>query len=312
VNLSEACTVTGVIIGVFNCLDARVPRNEGSFRRVKTLLRENCVVGIPRFPASTSMATTNMINRLINATEAAFSQLGDGWGLAEGGVSMGVGYGVVSGTDWRRADEPFVNQLIMGNNGGPASPSADGWITYSLPDCAASVYHDSVEITERKYPFRIREFRLLADSGGAGRFRGGPASRIVYGPTRAPMTSIYFADGQVHPPQGVRGGGPGLASRAAKLERDGRETPLDPIGGVELQPGEWVVGYECGGGGYGDALERDAERVRYDVLEGWVSLEAARDVYGVVFTGATDDESLAVDVDATARRRTEMREEAEA
>ena len=311
VNLSEACTVTGVIIGVFNCVDARVPRNDGSFRRIATLLRENCVVGVPRFPACTSMATTNVINRLINATQAAFSQLGDGWGLAEGGVSMGVGYGVVSGTDRRRADEPYINQLIMGNNGGPASPSADGWITYSLPDCAASVYHDSVEITERKYPFRIREFRLLADSGGAGTFRGGPASRIVYGPTYDTMTSIYFADGQLHAPKGVRGGRSGLASSASKLDLDGRETQLDPIGAVELQPGEWIVGYECGGGGYGDPLERDPEHVRYDVLEGWVSPAAARDVYGVVFSGAVDDESLAVDARGTTERRRKLREEEE-
>jgi N-methylhydantoinase B len=302
VNLSEACAVAGVIIGVFNCLDPQVPRNEGSFRRIRTHLRENCVVGIPRFPASTSMATTNVINRLINATQAAFAEIGDGYGLAEGGVSMGVGFGVVSGFDPRRAGAPFVNQLLMGNNGGPGSPTCDGWVTYALPDCAASVYHDSVEITEHKYPLRVHSARLLADSGGAGRFRGGPASRVEYGPVDEPILAIYFADGQHHPPQGVRGGLPGLAASAAKRDSLGVESALPPIGGVELQPGERIVGIECGGGGYGRPTERDPEHVRHDVLEGWVSLEQASAVYGVVFAEEADS-SLRVDIEATTNQR---------
>ena len=101
VNLSRTCATAGALIGVLNCIDPSVPRNEGSFRRIRILLRENCVVGIPRFPACTSMATSNVTNRLINATQRAFSLLGDGHGLAEGAASMGAGFGVVSGRDRR-------------------------------------------------------------------------------------------------------------------------------------------------------------------------------------------------------------------
>ncbi|MGH3042445.1 MAG: hydantoinase B/oxoprolinase family protein, partial [Gaiellaceae bacterium] len=200
VNLSQACSLAGAIIGVFNCLDPEVPRNAGSFRRLRVHLRENCVVGIPRFPFSCSMATTNVVNRLINATQTAFAAIGDGFGLAEGGTSMGVGFSVVSGRDARRDGAPYVNQLILGNNGGPASPDCDGWITYALPDCAASVYHDSVEIIEHKYPLLVRSARLVPDSGGAGRFRGAPASEVVFGPTNHPLTIHYFGDGDANPP----------------------------------------------------------------------------------------------------------------
>jgi N-methylhydantoinase B len=288
VNLSEACSMAGVLIGIFNCLDPAVPRNAGSFRRVRAHLRENCVVGIPRFPASTSMATTNMVNRLINATQAAFAQVGDGLGLAEGGISMGVGYSVVSGHDPRQGDAPYVNQIVMGLNGGPASAGCDGWITYCLPDCAMSVYFDSVEIIERKYPVQVESYRLITDSGGAGRFRGGPASRLVYGPTKTEMTAIYFLEGHTFGPKGVRGGLGGLRATATKIELDGSETPIDPIGVVELQPGERISGYECGGGGYGDPLEREPARVLEDVLEGWVSAEQALAVYGVVTASGED------------------------
>lgn len=249
------------------------------------------------------MATTNVVNRLINATQTAFAAIGDGWGLADGGTSMGVGFSVVSGRDGRRGGAPYVNQLILGNNGGPASASCDGWITYALPDCAASVYHDSVEIIEHKYPILVRSARLLADSGGAGRFRGAPASEVIFGPTTEPMTVHYFGDGDAHPPKGVRGGSPGQPCSAAKLESDGTRTSLPPIGAVDLAPGEWVVGIECGGGGYGNPYDRDPEHVLGDVREGWVTAKQATNTYGVVYSGSLEDDSLRVDVSATADRR---------
>ena len=306
VNLSETCATAGALIGVLNCIDASVPRNEGSFRRIRILLRENSVVGIPRFPASTSMATSNVTNRLINATQRAFSLLGDGYGLAEGAASMGVGFGVVSGFDRRRGGAPYVNQLVIGNNGGPGTPVCDGWVTYCMPDAAASVMVDSAEIIEQKYPLVIRALKLVTDTGGAGRFRGGPAGEIVYGPLHDPMTVAYFAEMHEDPPQGTHGGAQGARSSVTKLNRDGREEPLPPIGLVELKPGEYIRGQEAGGGGYGDPLARDPARVCHDVLEGWVSLAAAHDTYGVVLTSHRADTTIAIDRDATATLRREL------
>jgi N-methylhydantoinase B len=71
-------------------------------------------------------------------------------------------------------------------------------------------------------------------------------------------------------------------------------------------PGEWIVGIDCGGGGYGDPKSREPELVLRDVLEGWVSPEAARDLYGVVFSGSVEDEVLVVDYEETARQRKEQ------
>ena len=306
VNLSQTCATAGALIGVLNCIDPSVPRNEGSFRRIRILLKENCVVGIPKFPASTSMATSNVTNRLINATQRAFSMLGDGYGLAEGAASMGAGFGVVSGFDRRHGNEPYVNQMVIGNNGGPGAPGCDGWVTYCMPDAAASVMVDSAEIIEQKYPLIIRSLRLVEDTGGAGRFRGGPAGEIVYGPLHDPMTVAYFAEMHEDPPKGTRGGREGCRSQVSKIRRDGGEEPLPPIGLVELQPGEYIRGLESGGGGYGNPFERDPNRVRHDVLEGWITLPAARDTYGVVLKGKAEDGSLAVDGTATTALRREL------
>lgn len=303
VNLSETCATAAALIGVLNCVDASVPRNAGSFRRIKIHLRENCVVGIPRFPMSTSMATSNVTNRVINATQRAFSMLGEGFGLAEGGASMGAGFGVVSGLDARREGAPYVNQILIGNNGGPAGAASDGWVTYGMPDAAAAVLVDSVEIIEQKYPVIIRAVRLLPDSGGAGEHRGGPAGEVVYGPLREPMTVAYFTEMHEDPPQGARGGHPGMRSDVAKINRDGNAEPLPPIGLVELQPGEFIRGNECGGGGYGNPHQRDPLRVLKDVMEGWVSEDKAREVYAVVITGDRDSGSLAIDDNATNKLR---------
>ncbi len=303
-NESEACAMNNVITGLFNVLEGDVPHNAGSFRRIEILLRENCVVGIPPHPVSCSMATTNVADRLVNITQSAFADVGDGLGVAEGGEAMGVGLAVVSGRDRRRGNAPYVNQLYTGSSGGPGSPHADGWLTYCLPVCAGLIYRDSVEVDEQKYPLHFKSVEVVQDGGGAGRFRGAPPTKVVYGPREEPMICAYTADGYENPARGVRGGEDGCRPYAAKLRVDGSEVPLPMISQERIEPGEFVVGIEAGGGGYGSPFERDPERVLHDVLERWVSPEAAREQYGVALraTGSALDPYV-VDAAATERLR---------
>ena len=301
-NQSLACATSNAMCGVFNCMDPDVPHNAGSFSRVRVHLREGCITGIPKFPHSCSMATTNIGDRIVNVTQAAFASIGDGHGLAEGAIGMGAGAGVISGIDWRRAG-PFINQEWLITNGGPATPTTDGWLNYGLPVAAGLMYRGSVEVDESKYPILIRHLRVLPGGGGAGRMRGAPGSELVYGPRRDPLTVVVSCDGQVHPPQGVRGGQPGPAAETWKLRRDGTAEKLPGVVECRLEPGEWIRGIDSGGGGYGNPLDRDPQRVLRDVVEKWETQERAHDVYGVVFTGALADDSLAVDEVATAALR---------
>src|ERR1700730_13064270 len=80
-NLSEACARTSAMIGVFNSLDPHVPKTSGAFRRLRILLREGCIVGIPRHPTSCSVATTNLADRVANAVESALWTPGPGGGI---------------------------------------------------------------------------------------------------------------------------------------------------------------------------------------------------------------------------------------
>ena len=305
-NLSEACARAGALIAVFNCLPEDVPHNAGSFRRVNVLIRPGSLAGGLVQPHSASVATTNILNRLINAIQAGFAQLGPGYGLAEGAGACGPGYAVFSGTD-PRTGEPYVNQLVLGNNGGPGTPVCDGWITYAMPDCAKTIYIDSIEVLEQKYPIRFRALRLLEDSGGAGRFRGAPGSEIVFGPARGTMQAFYFADFGRYPPAGVLGGADGSLAKVERIDADGNVTSEPTIGDVELRPGDLVRGLESGGGGYGDPLERDPEAVRLDVLDRWVSIHSASHDYGVALTGSLEHGNLTLDDSGTQRLRAQIR-----
>ena len=73
--------------GLFNSIDPDIPHNSGTFRRVKVKLRENCVVGIPRFPSSCSVATTNVGERLVITTQKAIGDAWDGYGQAAGAMA---------------------------------------------------------------------------------------------------------------------------------------------------------------------------------------------------------------------------------
>ena len=306
-NLSRATAVASVMLGIFNCLDPSLPHNDGSFRRIRVKLRENCIVGGPRFPASCSVATTNVAERMVNLIQAAFAELGDGYGLAEGNVGSAPGYAVISGTDPRRGGAPFINQLVGGGGGGPAGADSDGWLTYVQSVAAGLVYRESIEVLEEKYPIRFDDVRVWTDSEGAGRHRGASGLRLAYRPVDTEMTAIYQGDGHFNPPAGVLGGGPAAPAGAIRVREDGSEEDLPSEGAPVIAAGEGIVGLQSGGGGYGDALDRDPELVRRDVLRRWISTARAGEVYGVVFTGDSLSDGLAVDGDATHERRERLR-----
>jgi N-methylhydantoinase B len=306
-NTSLGAATSAVVGAIFNALDKDLPRNAGSFRRLTFKYAEESVVAAPKFPHSCSMGTTNVSERLVNITQSAFAQLGDGHGLSEGGTGLGAGMAVISGKDHRRGDAPFVNRMMLSTNGGPASPVADGWVNYAIPVIAGLMYRDSVEVDELKHPIRVNSLEIVADSSGAGRHRGAPAQQIELAATGNAVTAVISCDGQHAAPRGVVGGCDGTAGKTWLVGENGDAARLPNVVQVTLQKGQALRGRDSSGGGYGSPLERSLDRVLHDVLEGWESREKARDIYGVIFTGEIEDESLAVDIPATIARRQELR-----
>jgi N-methylhydantoinase B len=151
----------------------------------------------------------------------------------------------------------------------------------------------------------VEERALRPDSGGAGQFRGGLGVRTRIRSLADGRINVQGGDGGrlTCPPWGLVGGGSGqVATTLVKAPGDAElHVPKN-------QPLTWPAGTEvlymtAGGGGWGDPLERDPERVLRDVREEYVSEAHAREQYGVVLTAQRD----AVDAPATAELRRQMR-----
>ena len=281
-NLTEATAITAGMVGVFNSLGPDIPANAGSCRRIKVLLRENCVAGIPRHPASCSTATTGVADRVTNAVQRAMADLKEGIGMAECGLGIPATAAFISGKDPRRNNQPYVNMITLGQTCGAGAPWSDGWLTIAHVGNGGLVRRDSTEIDELMYPVRIITDRIVPDTAGPGRRRGAPSGEVEWGPVDSSMEGIWSSDGNRYAALGARGGGPGARAKQFKRELDGSLTPLGAFDHVKLNAGESVLGFSCGGGGYGSPLEREPHRVARDVTEGWISVEHAVKVYGVV------------------------------
>ncbi|MEM9818800.1 MAG: hydantoinase B/oxoprolinase family protein [Cyanobacteria bacterium P01_D01_bin.6] len=296
-NVSEACTRTSAMIGVFNSIDHSVPKNAGAFRRIDIKLKDNGVVGVPQHPTSCSVATTNLADRVANSVQVAMADLADRVGMAEVGAVIPPSAGVVSGVD-PRTGKAYINQIFLGFTGGAASPHEDAWLTIGHVGNGGLCYQDSVEIDESAQPIHVFERRIMIDSEGAGRHRGAPGFYCAFGPVDAPCEVGYVSDGVVNGPKGVRGGLSGGRAGQYLQTADGAREALEACAQVTLEPGQRMISIGCGGGGYGDPKLRDPQRVAKDVADGIVSREWARQVYGVALHGNGE-----VDAEATVRLR---------
>jgi N-methylhydantoinase B len=301
-NLSEACARTAAMIGVFNSIEDLVPTNAGSFRRIKVHIREGSVAGGGRHPTSMSVATTNLADRVTNPVQRAFSKIMDGLGLAEAGPIFPAAMGVISGLDSRNNQAPFVNEIFLLDTGGAAAAKTDAWLTICHAGNSGMSFIDSVELDELHFPILVKARTLVVDTEGAGRTIGAPSGFCEYGPLgNNPLEVAYVADGAVNNAKGTRGGLDGAKIQNYLRTGDGKIKDLPPCADIILQPGENIVCYTSGGGGYGPPYERSLEKVKHDVEEGWISKQRAYEVYGVVI----DDDGV-VDKAATAERRSAL------
>jgi N-methylhydantoinase B len=305
-NLSANTCTGSCRIGMFNNLDEDIPHNEGSKSQIKVLLREGCVIGAPKYPVGTSVATTNVNDRLMIAGNAVFAQMGEPYGQAESAAHLPAGTGVVSGADPFKRGKVYVNQVFVGYGGGGANHGHDGWLTYCGPANAGLIQLDSVEVDESMYPFVIERRGITRDSQGYGEFEGAPGMGGVFYPLDHDMTIIYAADGTSNPPLGVLGGTAAKPCHSILVESTGERTVLPAFAEEVIRAGTKIEFTACGGGGYGNPLKRDPARVAASFNAGWISADTAREVYRVALVETDEPGVHAVDASATAALRASL------
>ena len=291
VNVVYNFTYAYVFMAIKSAFDPDIPINEGAIRPVKMTAPEGSIINC-KFPAS--VAARMQVGHFM--TEMVFNALSD---AAPDNIIAGSG-GTPAQTNIlygkRASGKPWHTMIIRGGGMG-ASSRFDGHHCAIFPANGANT---PVEILESDTPLIIEERGLIMDSGGPGKQRGGIGRRMIIrspdeGKNSPQRTTIAIQAGRfIYPPGGIFNGKDGSKAQFLKNSQN-----ADPSGLTFCDPGDRISFISAGGGGYGDPLERDPKDVERDVQYGYISIEKAKQDYGVII----NPDSLIVDLDATQRRR---------
>ncbi len=247
--------------------DPATPNNDGSFRPITVIAPEGTLLN-PRRPAPI-WARHLSGHYLPPVVFSALAPLIPDRVIADCGSPIWNVYFSGKQRDGRR----FVKMFFM-NGGHGARPNQDGPACLSFPSNIATV---PVEQFENSVPLLITEKSLITDSGGAGRYRGGPAQRVSFRVMAPEPVSMTIRHERVKfPPRGMLGGKPGSAGRDLV---NGKLIPAKLR--MDLQPGDVVTFDTPGGGGMGPPAERDAALVQTDFRDGLISEGAAASDYAI-------------------------------
>lgn len=284
INMNEATVLACSMTAIMNILGPEVPRCSGAFRRVKVLMREGSAIGIPAFPAATCASTTNLAHVLIEHIQSMFSELRSDLGTGYGTIGHPASAPSVSGNDSRYGGRQFVNQIMLGYWGGPASQGHDGWLTYGSGTTQGMLWQSSVELVESQQPVLVEKLQIRVDSSGPGQWIGGGGASCSLKARSDTLRFVCNSGARVFPPEGAAGGLAGAPNLAWKRTLTGELVELPIFFDVEIKPGESLVSEGCGGGGFGNPLKRDPEAVALSVAKGLTTLERAQDIFGVILS----------------------------
>ena len=293
VNVVYNFTYAYVFMAVKSAFDPEIPINEGAIRPIKMVAPEGSIVHC-RFPAAVAARMqvghfmTEMVYRALSHATPDRIMADSGGTPAQTNIFYGK----------RSNGKPWHTMIIRGGGLG-ASSRSDGHHCAIFPANGANT---PVEIFESDTPLLVEARELVMDSGGPGKHRGGLGRRMVirvpddeFAP-KPPVTIAVQAGRFRYPPRGMFGGKDGAKARFLK-----NDAPADPSGLTFSNPGDTIAFYSAGGGGFGDPLKRDISDIEKDVKFEYVSIEAARELYGAV----VDSNTLQVDSAATAALRKE-------
>jgi N-methylhydantoinase B len=292
-------------------MDPSIPKNEGFFESIDLVVPRGCVLN-PDEGKTVAAGTHHPGVEVGEAIAIAMSRV-----LPERSspqvYKMGmptVVVGVHPETGQRFIDHG-VDTLAAYCS---AVKGQDGW--GSMPASFGNLIRGTAEMKESLFPVRHEHCDYRTDSGGAGQWRGCPGSRIVKR-LGVPATVNAYMVGIKYPMPGLQGGKPGAPNHLTVRYGTPSEAVIDRLANaVPHEAGEAFEYLYGGGGGWGDPLDRDPSSVLDDVLDEYVSVEAARREYGVVLVHSSDtpdggdtfdNDDLRVDEASTNSLRAELR-----
>lgn len=296
-NAPLASSSSATTMALFAIVGAEIPHNDGVLRPLTLTIPEGTMLN-PRFPAATfygNFMSVHIYEAIMDALrDAVPAAVGAAWNRAYDIRTAGID---------PRHERLYAEIHFLGLKGGTGAVQGLDGYSQGSPVFAPALRTQDYELNEAQHPHFIVRHEYLTDSAGVGEWRGGLGVVYYCQLDGEALVTVTQGDGLLQGARGVHGGGAGTLNQIVLEAPDGRRRELRAM---EITPdvaqGTVVHQRSGGGGGYGDPLARNVERVRADVQDALVSVEAARRDYGVVVT--LDDHGTAlVDAEATAGLR---------
>ena len=273
----------------------RVPQNDGIFRPVKVVAPKGTIYN-PNFPRA-CFSRFCQVQRVIDNTILALADVIPDKVTA--GNSAGIHFCSYSGFSEEMGEYWLYLEVNEGSYGGRHGKDAMD----SVDNLMVNTRNNPIEELDMRFPIRCDRYELRPVPAAPGKWRGGIG---IVRENRFLVDGTFSSEGDRHldAPRGIFGGHDGVPARVTKVSAGGGESLPAKVTGFPCLAGEVIRIEAPNAAGYGDPLEREPGLVREDVLDGFTTLELARDAYGVII----DDATLEVDAGATAARRLELRQ----
>lgn len=277
-----------------------IPQNEGSFRPVKVTAPLGCIFN-PIAPAACE-ARFNQIQRIVDLIIKALAPvLPDKCTAGNAACLSFASYSGVhpTGDYWVLIE---VNEASMGGR-----PQSDGPDT--IEELMRNTRNNPLEDLGMHLPVICDRYEIRDDVfPGAGEFRGGmgvvKSQRFL-----TPGFMTHESDRNEDTPWGIFGGHEGETAAVRMHNRTRNTDPIDvpaKFSGLRAEEGDVITYLSPGGGGYGTPLRRNPAKVLDDLLDGYITVDHAREVYGVVMQPTTDGFQWGLDMAATTKLRAEL------
>jgi N-methylhydantoinase B len=273
INSALPNTMSAVHMAFAYLIDPRTPKNSGTFRPVKVILKPGTIVH-PNPPAPVTLSTNHCAQEIAESiikalTPACPERAIAGWGRRFRIAIKGVN---------PRTGRPFIWHMFHARPGGGATVAGDGWETAGEGQAAGGIKFGSIEVAEARFPLTFEHHEFRADSGGDGMHRGGVGAELrLRVDVEEAAVANTAGDGARHAPYGLLGGGEGLPHRYRLRSRGGQTRVLKTKEvGIVVRPGDVFLVESSGGGGYGPARRRSAEARQQDATNGLVSRSPRR------------------------------------
>ncbi len=287
VDVAVWLTIRSVLLDT--AVRGHIPVNDGLLRPIRITAPLGSLAN-PVFPAPT-IARFCTGNAVADTVMKALAQ------AVPRQVSAGIGnLKVIAFSGMRNGSHWVHMEIFEGSYGGRCG--LDGMD--AVDTLYANTRNNPIEDIETHLPLRVSRYELREDASGPGEWRGGLGSVREFEYLESGGASVE-ADGHEFAPWEFAGGGPGRPAELHLIRRNGQSEPLpSKVPHMRVLAGERFVCVGPAGGGYGDPRRRDPALVSRDVADGLVSIDAARNDYGVVVTGpGIVDEAATVDLRQT-------------